>query len=199
MVPRRRRGLTVEGVIDLELCLVEDPTETDGPLMALSLGGQEALVVSISPPGHRQRYGERLALQSRLPDEGMACYTAGDTLDDGGYEAHRMLVPHPGQAALLRLQRQIEERGWALAVHPVDATSGGSSGLIELWLATPMGGEGASVVELDAVLGAVTDDWTYPPAYPELAARAGGNITEHLRRTDRYGKVSLQSIADRAG
>ena len=65
-------------------------------------------------------------------------------------------------------------------------------------MATPTGGEGAGAVELDAVRGAVTDDWTYPPAYPELAARAGGNITEHLRRTDQYGKVKLQSVADRA-
>ncbi|MFN0026182.1 MAG: hypothetical protein ACKV2O_03195 [Acidimicrobiales bacterium] len=183
-------------MIDLELCLVEDPTETDGPLMALSLGGQEALVVSISPPGRRQRYGERLTLQSRLPDEGLACYTAGDTVHTGGYEAHRLLVPHPGQAALLRLQRQIEERGWALAVHGVDAPAGRSSGLIELWLATPTGGEGASAVELDAMLGAVTHDWTYPPAYPELVVRAGGNITEHLRRTDQYGKIRLQPSED---
>ena len=171
-------------MIELELCLIEDPHATDGTLVARRSGDAEAVVVSITAPGQPQRYGERVALVDRLSGRGLPCYRSGSTIHTGGYEAHRVVVPHPGHKALLRLGRQVEERGWALAVQ--DEQQEGVA-LVELWLATPEAQDQAALVEIDALLQALTDRWAHPPAYPDLAARAGGDVAEHERRTRAYG------------
>lgn len=200
----------------LELCLIDDPADPEHLLLARRLDDWSAIVVTVTPPGRRQRFGDRVALGRAEPEPadrtcsagagsagartarsqpatepraslwrsvstsgGITRYQAGRTLEPGGYQTDRLEGPHPGEAALVRLDRQVTARGWALGVRELPSVGR----MIELLLATPAW---TSAVELDAVLGALTGEWAHRPAYPELAARAGGNEALHLVRRATY-------------
>jgi hypothetical protein len=169
--------------MDTELCLIEDPDET-GVLLARMLGDGTAEVLTVTPSGRRQRFGDRVLLgAARRPlDDGMARYRSTTVLQPGGYRTDCLLAPHPGDRALLRLERQLSERRWGLGVQVVQ-TVDGEPPVVHLWLATPAGTDD---VELDAVLGATTDDWAHPPAYLDIVARSGGNVALHERRGEQY-------------
>lgn len=235
-VKRWHIDATVRAVTGLELCLIDDPADPEHLLLARRLDDASAVVVTVTPPGRRQRFGDRVALQGPADEErraavqgieattlagrggtagrpvpagsqrrrgsatpgprpsmdaraslwrssrgpgGIARFRAGRTLEQGGFQTDRLEAPHPGEAALVRLDRQIAARGWALAVRELPSVGR----MVELLLATP---SRTSAVEIDALLGALTGEWTQPPAYPELAARSGGNEAVHLARRRAY-------------
>lgn len=177
-----------------ELCLIDDPDQPAAALVARRVSEDAAIVLSVTEPGRPQRFGdtvrlgpvagpdaapvtERVAvsvLEDRMPR-----FESAAVVHTGGYETWRLLAPHPGDKALMRLESQLRERNWAIAVHREPATAR----VIELWLAAPAA---TSPVELDALLGAITDHWVHPPAYLELACKAGGDVDQHRNREKVY-------------
>lgn len=180
-----------------DLCLIDDPDNPTAPLVARRVAEDLAIVMSVTEPGRPQRFGDHVVLEQPSPGgdrtpsvsaSGLARFRPVATAHAGGYVTWRLVAPHPGDKHIMRLERQMAARGWAVALQH-DASAGR---VVELWLAAP---EDASPIEIDALLGAVTDDWVHPPAYGELVARSGGNVAVHRHRTETYGRLAAEERA----
>ncbi len=193
---------TVESVFQTTLCLIEDPDEQE-VLLAKWYPDRTAVIVTATGPWRRQRYGDRVAPQLPEPGDGEGAtseldglsalayiegsrnarglrrFRSASLIEAGRYRTDRLVAPNPGIRALLRLERQFAEREWGVAAHPLAA----NPDLVEILLATPAD---QSAVELDALLGAATEHWTFPPAYPHIVERSTGDIALHQDRADRY-------------
>jgi hypothetical protein len=169
--------------MNAELCLIEDPDEP-GVLLARYLDDHSAEVLTVTPPGRRQRFGDRVlpGPAHRTAGDGITRHRSATVLQPGGYRTDCLLAPHPGDRALLRLERQLSERHWGLGVQIVQTVELDPP-VVQLWLATP---SGADDIELDALLGATTEHWSFPPAYLDIVARSGGNVALHERREEQY-------------
>jgi hypothetical protein len=189
-------------VFQTTLCLIEDPDDQE-ILLATWFPDRTAVVVTVTSPWRRQRFGDRIAPQHPEPGDGLGevaepgapaalayldgarnarglrRFRSAALLEAGRYRTDRLVAPHPGVRALLRLERQVAERAWGVTAQPLRT----NPDLVELWLATPAD---QSAVELDALLGAATDHWPFPPAYPQLVERSSGDVQTHYRRTEQY-------------
>ncbi|GAA3151087.1 hypothetical protein GCM10010466_47760 [Planomonospora alba] len=195
---------STEGPIEEDMGLVRivlpAPDGSQRAVVSVRTGPATARLAMPQPPGLEFNAGDLVvfdpALLEPLPESPeeqesfIPPFAAVGMLRPGGYTSWFFDGARPGEAEWAEFNEVLAERGWPMWVYSDDdytvthPSTGEPLPGVFGWIAIP---PNVTPVELDAVLDDVTERWTHPLAWLDLAKAVGVEVERHERITREYG------------